>query len=91
MLDTIIAKVNLNKTVLKMETSLDDIKKTNSHRKDLIDSMQESLDDLRQVQMVMDVLDRKVLSLSGEVYRKDKMVLEFMAENKALLNYKKSN
>ena len=91
MLDTIIAKVNLNKTVLKMETSLDDIKKTHSHRKDLIDSMQESLDDLRQVQMVMDVLDRKVLSLSGEVYRKDKMVLEFMAENKALLNYKKSN
>ena len=87
MLDTIIAKVNLNKTVLKMETSLDDIKKTHSHRKDLIDSMQESIDDLKQVQMVMDVLDRKVLSLSGEVYRKDKMVLEFMAENKELKKF----
>lgn len=87
MLDTIIAKVNLNKTVLKMETSLDDIKKTHSHRKDLIDSMQESLDDLRQVQMVLDVLDRKVLSLSGEVYRKDKMVLELLSENKELKKF----
>lgn len=87
MLDTIIAKVNLNKTVLKMETSLEDIKKTHSHRKDLIDSMQESLDDLRQVQMVLDVLDRKVLSLSGEVYRKDKMVLELLSENKELKKF----
>ncbi len=91
MIEVIKAKVNLNKTVLKMETSLDDIKKTHPHRKDLIESMQESLDDLRQAQMIIHVLDKKVLSLSGEVYRKDKLVLEFMAENKALLNYKKSN
>jgi len=87
MLDTIIAKVNLNKTVLKMETSLEDIKKTHSHRKDLINSMQESLDDLRQIQIALDVLDRKVLSLSGEVYRKDKMVLELLSENKELKKF----
>lgn len=87
MLEIMTAKINLNRTVLKMQMSLDDIKKSHPHRKDLIDSMTESVDDLLQAQNLIHRLDLKMMSQSGELHRKDRLILELMSENKELKKF----
>ena len=87
MLELMTAKVNLNKTVLKMQLSLDDINKSHPHRKDLIDSMEESVYDLLQAQNLIHTLDLKMMSQSGELHRKDRLILELMSENKELKKF----
>lgn len=45
----LLAQIDLKTTILKLETSLQDIKDNNPKRTDLIDSMEQSLNDLMNV------------------------------------------
>lgn len=45
----LLAQIDLKTTILKLETSLQDIKDNNPKRNDLIDSMEQSLNDLINV------------------------------------------
>ena len=86
MIEIISAKVNLNKTFLKMQLSLDDIKKSHPHRKDIIDSMSESLDDLAQAQVILHRLDVLTMSQSSQLHRQERIILELQEKNILLTN-----
>ena len=51
-LDILKAKVNLQTTIIKFTNSIEELQEKHSERKDLIDSMLESLEDVSQFQSV---------------------------------------
>ena len=69
-LDMVIAYANVNLTIAKMDNSISEINKKSPHRKDLIDSMQKTIDDLhealdtfRQMEINMIAANRRNLDL----------------------------
>lgn len=53
------AKINLKTTVLKLKLSVEQIEEKHPERKDLIDSMRESLTDIEQFQSVFNELENE--------------------------------
>ena len=51
-LDILKAKINLQTTIIKFTNSIEELQEKHSERKDLIDSMLESLEDVSQFQSV---------------------------------------
>ena len=51
-LEILKAKINLKTTVLKFRISIEELEEKHGHRKDLINSMKESLNDLEQFHSV---------------------------------------
>jgi hypothetical protein len=51
-LEILKAKINLKATIIKFNNSIEEIKKKHPDRKDLIESMLDSLDDVEQFQSV---------------------------------------
>ena len=80
MIEIISAKVGLNKVFLRAEKTLNDLKKLSPHKKELIEKQEDSLNELAQVQVVLHRLDLKCMSMSGELYRSNKLLLEMKTE-----------
>tara|TARA_R110002110_G_scaffold107847_9_gene269743 strand:- start:8311 stop:8604 length:294 start_codon:yes stop_codon:yes gene_type:complete len=56
-LELLKAKINLKTTLLKFRLSIEEIEKNHPNRKDLINSMAESLDDLERFQSIFKELE----------------------------------
>jgi len=58
-LELLSSRVNLNHTCLKLQVSIDEIKTKNPHRTDLINSMEQSLHELKKAMLVYQTLEKE--------------------------------
>lgn len=56
----LLAQIDLKTTILKLETSLQEIKDNNPKRTDLIDSMEQSLNDLMNVSKTFVAMEKEL-------------------------------
>tara|TARA_R100001460_G_C3528886_1_gene173312 strand:+ start:561 stop:854 length:294 start_codon:yes stop_codon:yes gene_type:complete len=84
MIEIISAKVGLNKVFLRAQKTLNDLKELSPHKKELIQKQEDSLNELAEVQVVLHRLDLKCMSMSGDLYRSNKLLLELQTEVKDL-------
>ena len=56
----LLARIDLRTTILKLQTSLQDIKDNNPNRNDLIDSMEQSLNDLMNVSKTFIAMEKEL-------------------------------
>ena len=75
-LETLMAKINLKNTCLKLEISLHEIKTKNPKRTDLITSMQQSLGEVRQAILVLEELERELRTSKQMNFNLEKLNLE---------------
>jgi uncharacterized coiled-coil DUF342 family protein len=76
----------LNLTYWKVRTSREEIEQKNPKRKDIIESMQRTESDLLEINEAMQILEKKVSSLSRHNYELQKLCQELLAEVKELKN-----
>ena len=60
-LDLLKAKINLQTTIIKFTSSIEELQKTHPERHDLIDSMVESLEDVSEFQSVFIQLEEEFI------------------------------
>ena len=58
-LELLSSKINLNHTCLKIQVSIDDIKKKHPNRTDLISSMEQSLYEIKKAMVVYERLEKE--------------------------------
>jgi predicted RNase H-like nuclease (RuvC/YqgF family) len=78
------ASVLLNHTFAKIRSSVDEIKEKHPHRKDLIDSMEQSLIDLNNVRNAYHTLEKEYRAAMQTCFRLERINLELKVENKEL-------
>ena len=80
MIEVIKAKVGLNKVYHRAKLALEDLENKTPHKKELIKNQRDSLIELGEALLVLNRLDLKCMSLSGDLYRNNIMLLELQAE-----------
>jgi hypothetical protein len=58
-LELLTSRINLNHTCLKLQLSIEDIKTKNPHRTDLINSMEQSLYEIKKAMLVYGTLEKE--------------------------------
>ena len=81
---TLRAQVLLSHTYLKIQGSLNEIKAKNPNRKDLIDSMEETLEHLQECKIYWNQLEQEYRALRQNAYRLELVNLDLKTENKRL-------
>jgi hypothetical protein len=85
------ARTILRKTLLKLEISRKEIEAKNEHRKDLINSMQETENELSEVLTTFLILEKQAREFSQSAYRLERINLELKFMVKQLENEIESN
>jgi hypothetical protein len=85
------ARTILRKTLLKLEISRKEIQEKNEHRTDLINSMQETENELSEVLTTFLVLEKQAREFSQSAYRLERLNLDLKFENMQLQNYIEAN
>lgn len=80
MIEIINAKLGLNKVFLKAQMTLEELKEKAPHKKQLIKSQEDSLNEIAEAQLILHRLDTKCLSMSGDLYRSNKLLIELQTE-----------
>ena len=80
------AQVLVQYTYAKIQDSVDDIKKRNPHRTDLITSMESSLSDLQKVRNTIELMEKELRFARSTAFRLERIGLELKAELKELKN-----
>lgn len=75
-IETLLIPILLNNTINKLKFSLDDLKKNHEHRKDLIDSTNESIKDLTDVLRYVREVDLERRSLGRDVFNYSNQCLD---------------
>ena len=81
----LLAQIDLKTTILKLETSLQDIKDNNPKRTDLIDSMEQSLNDLINVSKTFVAMEKELQLQHHRIMTLERLKNEIQTE----LNIKK--
>lgn len=81
----LLAQIDLKTTILKLETSLQDIKDNNPKRTDLIDSMEQSLNDLINVSKTFVAMEKELQLQHHRIMTLERLNNEIQTE----LNMKK--
>ena len=81
----LLAQIDLKTTILKLETSLQDIKDNNPKRTDLIDSMEQSLNDLINVSKTFVSMEKELQLQHHRIMTLERLNNEIQTE----LNIKK--
>lgn len=81
----LLAKIDLRTTILKLELSLQDIKNNNPKRTDLIDSMEQSLNDLMNVSKTFVAMEKEMQLQHHRIMTLERLNNEIQTE----LNIKK--
>lgn len=81
----LLAKIDLRTTILKLELSLQDIKDNNPKRTDLIDSMEQSLNDLINISKTFVAMEKELQLQHHRIMALERLNLELKTE----LNIKK--
>jgi len=85
------ARTILRKTLLKLEISRKEIQEKNEHRTDLINSMQETENEISEVLTTFLILEKQAREFSQSAYRLERLNLDLKFENKQLQNEIESN
>lgn len=80
----LLSSIKLSKSIEKIRMSLNEIKQKNPNRLDLINSMQETLDDLIEVKLMYSRLERHNLSMESVLFNFQKMAFDLKSENESL-------
>lgn len=81
----LLAKIDLRTTILKLELSLQDIKNNNPKRTDLIDSMEQSLNDLINISKTFVAMEKELQLQHHRIMTLERLNNEIQTE----LNIKK--
>ncbi len=81
----LLAQIDLKTTILKLKTSLQDIKDNNPKRTDLIDSMEQSLNDLMNVSKIFVAMEKELQLQHHRIMTLERLNNEIQTE----LNIKK--
>jgi hypothetical protein len=85
------ARTILRKTLLKLEISRKEIEAKNEHRTDLINSMQETENELSEVLTTFLIMEKQSREFSQSAYRLERLNLDLKFENKQLQNEIEAN
>ena len=85
------ARTILRKTLLKLEISRKEIEEKNEHRTDLINSMQETENEISEVLTTFLILEKQAREFSQSAYRLERLNLDLKFENKQLQNEIEAN
>ena len=85
------ARVILHKTLLKLKASREEIQAKNEHRTDLINSMQETENEISEVLTTFLILEKQAREFSQSAYRLERLNLDLKFENKQLQNEIEAN
>jgi hypothetical protein len=85
------ARTILRKTLLKLEISRKEIEAKNEHRTDLINSMQETENEISEVLTTFLILEKQAREFSQSAYRLERLNLDLKFENKQLQNEIEAN
>ena len=80
----LLAKIDLRTTILKLELSLQDIKNNNPKRTDLIDSMEQSLNDLINVSKTFVAMEKELQIQHNRIMTLERLNLELKTEIKTV-------
>lgn len=80
------ARVILHKTLLKLKASREEIQAKNEHRTDLINSMQETENELSEVLTTFIILEKQAREFSQSSCRLERLNLDLKVEIKQLEN-----
>lgn len=90
-LELLKSRAILRKTLLKLKVSREEIEEKNEHRKDLINSMLETENELSEVLTTFMILEKQSREFSQSAYRLERLNLELKFEIKQLNNELKTN
>lgn len=85
------ARAILRKTLIKLELSRKEIEAKNGHRKDLINSLQETENELSEALTTFLVLEKQAREFSQSAYRLERVNLELKFRVKQLENEIEAN
>ena len=85
------ARTILRKTLLKLKASREEIQAKNEHRTDLINSMQETENEISEVLTTFLILEKQAREFSQSAYRLERLNLDLKFENKQLQNEIEAN
>ena len=83
-LELLSSRVNLNHTCLKLQVSIDEIKTKNPHRTDLINSMEQSLHELKKAMIIYQTLEKEFRVARQMNFNLEKLNLELKQDIKDL-------
>jgi len=81
----------LRKTLLKLKISREEIEEKNGHRTDLINSMQETENELSEALTTFLIMEKQWRELWQSAYRLERLNLDLKFENKQLQNEIEAN
>jgi hypothetical protein len=85
------ARTILRKTLIKLKISREEIEAKNGHRTDLINSMQETENEISEVLTTFLILEKQAREFSQSAYRLERLNLDLKFENKQLQNEIEAN
>jgi hypothetical protein len=85
-LELLKSRVILHKTLLKLKASREEIEEKNEHRKDLINSMLETENELSEVLTTFLILEKQSREFSQSAYRLERLNLDLKFKIKDLEN-----
>lgn len=80
MIEVINAKVGLEKVFLRAKNTLQELKEKHPDKIGLIEKQEDSLLELANAKYILHRMDLKCMSLSGELHRNNRMLLELQTE-----------
>jgi hypothetical protein len=80
-IDNLLAPIYLNNTIHKLKVSLDEIKQKHPNRKDLIDSMTESIEQLKSVLITFRNIELENRSLNKNLFNYQRYAMDLKINN----------
>jgi hypothetical protein len=83
-MEILFTKINLRHTCIKLKVSIDDIKFKNPHRTDLINSMQQTLNEVTSSILTFELLEKEFRTARQMNFNLERLNLELKQEVKDL-------
>ena len=85
-LDLLSSRINLNHTCLKLQVSIEDIKTKHPNRTDLINSMEQSLHEIKKAMLVYETLEKEFRAARQMNFNLERLNLE---QKQEIQNFKR--
>jgi len=85
-LELLSSRINLNHTCLKLQVSIEDIKTKHPNRTDLINSMEQSLHEIKKAMVVYDTLEKEFRAARQMNFNLERLNLE---QKQEIQNFKR--
>ena len=87
-LDLLSSRINLNHTCLKLQVSIEDIKTKHPNRTDLINSMEQSLHEIKKAMLVYETLEKEFRAARQMNFNLERLNLE---QKQEIQNFKRQD